>query len=276
MVVLGLTGHGLSRAVIKNLPADYIYMVRAGLMVNGIPDEYFSGIEFADQIASLEADEVIVFVQSCNSGVLSRVNFMNKYAQILANEVSQKRKNIAVITPVNEYLLSPINGFEPILQRTFEKTQDITADVVTYAQFKDALVRTSCEDKHYYPQSEIKNPAAVQASAELNELGTLEGIDPQFYESIDPSLPVFLTHQGIPKFRSGTLALPPKGQPSNDIQVSPETQAYCAKRQAESKSVFDSREQERLYFLNEINSCSKSASRSTCIQQIRERLNPTR
>ncbi|NBX19092.1 MAG: hypothetical protein EBR09_17245, partial [Proteobacteria bacterium] len=252
MLVLGLTGHGLSRAAVTNLPEDYIFMVNAGKLENRIPQEFLTGADLAGLIADLNADEIIVFVQSCNSGVLSQTNFLHEYGKILASEVERRRKNIAVITPVNEYILSPLEGIEPIIKKAFLKIQSQPADLGTYAQFKDALVRGVCEDYNYYPKSAIKSPDAIRAAVQLEQFDTLQGLDPQFFESIDPSLPIVLTKQGTPKFRNGTLAIPPKRPPVRNVALSRETQDFCAKKANEFRTLFEGRETERLEFLKKI------------------------
>lgn len=148
MVALGITGHGISQDTFSQLNEGFVFAVREAKS-SVIPEEYFSGRELAELISSLGAEEVLVFVQSCNSGRLSNVDVMNKYARTLANETARKNTNIAVITPVSELIFSPIEGIEFAYQKAFERLAKENTDVVTYATFKDKFVRAVCEDERF-------------------------------------------------------------------------------------------------------------------------------
>ncbi|MEN9809166.1 MAG: hypothetical protein RLZZ488_733 [Pseudomonadota bacterium] len=268
MIVLGLTGHGASQQAFKEIDSGYVYSISEGNSETKTPPEYLTGNELAELVASLGAEEVLMFVQSCNSGNLSNVEFMNKYARVLANETARKKTNIAVITPVSEVIFSPIYTIENAFQKAFIKAAQSNGDVATYAQFKDAFVRAVCEDPQFYPRSQIKSLEAVQASVELLDMDTLTGIDPQFYESIDPNLPLLLTFKSIPKYKSGTLTFPARSAPSNNVAVSEETRRICAERISSRAKVFTSLEQRRQTNLKELKACNAAANRDKCIADV--------
>lgn len=265
MIVLGLTGHGASQQAFKEIDSGYVYSISHGSSETGTQPEYFTGKELAELVASLGAEEVLMFVQSCYSGNLSNVEFMNKYARILATETARRKTNIAVITPVSEVIFSPIYTIENALQKAFLKAVQGNGDIATYADFKDAFVRAVCEDPEYYPRSQIKSLEAVQASVQLLDLKTLSGIDPQFYESIDPNLPLLLTSTGYPKYETGKLNFPARAAPSNNDAVSEETRKICAERTSSRAKVFSSFELERLANLKAVKACNVAANREKCI-----------
>ncbi|MEY3901447.1 MAG: hypothetical protein RL189_753 [Pseudomonadota bacterium] len=265
MIVLGLTGHGFSQQAFKELNSGYMYTISKGNSETKTPAEYFTGTELAELVASLGAEEVLMFVQSCASGNLSNVEFMNKYARVLATETARKKTNIAVITPVSEVIISLSSTFENALRKAFIKSVQGKNDVATYAEFKDAFVRAVCEDPQYYPRSQIKSLEAVQASVELLDWETLEGIDPQFYESIDPNLPLVLTLKGLPKYQRGQLTFPNRLAPSNNVAVSEQTRKICSDRISSRAKVFTSLEQQRQANLKEVKACNSATDRSKCI-----------
>lgn len=80
MVVIGLTGHGLSKDNFSQSPEGYVFSIAHGKSNSIFPEHYLTGRELAELISALNADEVLMFVQSCNSGSLSNVDFMNKYS----------------------------------------------------------------------------------------------------------------------------------------------------------------------------------------------------
>lgn len=273
MVAFGLTGHGLSQQAFKNSPEGYVFVINQGKSESLIPEEYFSGRELAELIASLGANEVIMFVQSCNSGHLSNVDFMNKYAQVLATDTARRNTNIAVITPVSDVLVSPFYAYENVIRGALEKLFVGEKDVITYADFKDQLVRSACADvSNYYPRSEIKSMSAVQASIELFEMSTLIGIDPQFYESIDPNLPLVLTQRGLSNYRNNELKLPATGRPQKNVPVSSETRNFCANQISKQKELFNAREQSRLENLKVEGICRSHSNKESCITKAREQL----
>lgn len=261
MVVLSLTGHGFSKDVFVQSSAGYVFQVGPG------ESDFFTGSELANQISSLNADEVLVFVQSCNSGSLSNVEFMNKYAEVLSSESARRKLNIAVITPVSSVVFSPLYAIEKTITRAFTALKSDTGDFGTYAQFKDRFVREVCADQNYYPRSQIKNLAAVQAmivddpallskvDPELQSymgVETLGGIDPQFYEYIDPNLPLVLTNSGLTKYLSDKISFPKRLAPSRNVPVSTETQQFCAQQIENKKETFDSLEQIRVKILSDM------------------------
>lgn len=273
MVAIGLTGHGVSRDVFSEVKNGYSFSVKAGRSPSE-PVQDFSGVELAEIISSLGADEVLVFVQSCNSGNLSNTDFMNKYARTLASESARQNTNIAVITPVSEYLLSPTKVIERVYKKAFDRLAKAQTDVVTYATFKDQFVRAVCEEEEFfYPRSEIKSATAVKAAADLYEIETLIGIDPQFYESIDPSLPLFLTNTGLLKYRNGSLKLSSRQPPVSNVPVSAETRQFCASQVAKRARIFARMESDRLLNLELAQPCYSSADKERCLNDVREMRN---
>ena len=258
MVVLSLTGHGFSKDVFVESSAGYVFQVGPG------ESDFFTGSELANQISSLNADEVLVFVQSCNSGSLSNVEFMNKYAEVLSSESARRKLNIAVITPVSSVVFSPLYAIEKSIARAFSALKSDAGDFGTYAQFKDRFVREVCASSEYYPRNQIKNLSAVQAMlvddeakiAKVDEklqsyLGgeTLIGIDPQFYEYIDPNLPLVLTNSGLSKYRDDKILFPERLAPSTNVPVSAETQQFCAQQVQANKQRYDAFEEIRVQIL---------------------------
>lgn len=270
MVALGITGHGFSQDTFSQLSEGFVFAVKQGKS-SIIPEEYFSGRELAEMISSLGAEEVLVFVQSCNSGRLSNVDVMNKYALTLANETARRNTNIAVITPVSEFIFSPTEGIELAYQKAFERLAKENSDVVTYATFKDKFVRAVCEDERYYPRREIKNSAAVKASVDLYDVDTLMGIDPQFYESIDPTLPLLLTNTGISKYRNGSLKLPAKQPPVTHVPISAETRQFCESQIAKRAKTFANWETIREQDLTEAKVCYSKADKEACLKDLRSK-----
>lgn len=258
MVVLSLTGHGFSKDVFVQSSAEYVFQVGPK------ESDFFTGSELANQIAALNADEVLVFVQSCNSGSLSNVEFMNKYAEILSGESARRKLNIAVITPVSSVVFSPLYAIEKSIARAFSALKSDAGDFGTYAQFKDRFVREVCASSEYYPRTQIKNLSAVQAMlvddeakiAKVDEklqsyLGaeTLIGIDPQFYEYIDPNLPLVLTNAGLTKYRNDKIRFPDRLAPSRNVPVTVETQQFCAQQIEANKQRYDAFEEIRVQIL---------------------------
>ena len=258
MIVLSITGHGFSKDVFVNSSSGY------SLQVGPSESDYFTGSELANVISSLKADEVVVFVQSCNSGSLSNLEVMNKYAEVLRAESSRRNLNIAVITPVSSVLFSPLYKIEEKIGRAFSALKSDQGDFGTYAQFKDQLVREVCADASFYPRSQIKNLSAVQAMFidDPTQLGkidpnlqsymgveTLMGIDPQFYEYIDPNLPLVLTDKGLAKYRNNSIEFPMRLAHSSNVPVSSETAQFCVQQSAKNKEKFDSFEQIRVQIL---------------------------
>lgn len=198
---------------------------------------------------------------------------MNKYAQVLATETARRNTNIAVITPVSEVVFSPFHAYENVISGVIDKLFVSEKDVITYADFKDQLVRSTCADEeNYYPRSEIKSMSAVQASIELSDVSTLVGIDPQFYESIDPNLPLVLTQSGLSKYSNNELKLPVKGRPLKNVPVSSETRNFCANQIAKQKEKFNTREQSRLENFKVEGTCRSTLNKESCIKKAFEQL----
>jgi hypothetical protein len=223
-----------------------------------------SGRELAEWIADLGADETLVFVQSCMSGNLQKVEFVSKYAETLANEASRRRTNIAVITPVSQ-LISPLRGIEPLIENSLN---DATAgkDFITYAQFKDALVRRACEHPEYYPSSSIADPTSLGPSLLLGFHELAAGLDPQFFENIRPNLPLMLTQAGLQKWQNKTLAFPPAAPVSNSVPVSEKTQSICLEKRKLMADRFQRDNALRASLKEIFHSCEKEPNPKSCAE----------
>ena len=230
MVVLGLTGHGISRVALPLIDESYVMVIDNRDLEFKNPQSTMSGRELAEWIADLGADETIVFFQSCLSGNLTKLDFVSKYAQTLANEATRRRTSIAVITPVSELIESPLKGIEPLIENSLNDA-GAGGDFITYAQFKDALVRRACEHPAYYPSASIADPTSVGPSLLLGFDDLATGLDPQFFENIRPNLPLMLTPTGLQKWNSKTLPFPPSAPVSQAVPVSERTQKICLDRQ---------------------------------------------
>lgn len=276
MIVLGLTGHGSNPQMSGAAGVNYQFTIFEGDVRTNTPPEFFTGDELADLVASLGVGEVLLFVDSCESGNLSNSSFMNKYASVLAEETARRNVNIAVITPINEVIGIEALVLERSLRKAFERAISSEGDVATYADFKDEFVRAVCEDDHYYPRSQIKNLAAVQASVLLDDDYLFVGIDPQFYEFIDPKLPLLLTQNGLAKYRSGHLTFPLRSVPSKYVPVSDRTRKICSDRIKSRENLYSLAERYRLKNLEEVEACGKASHPKICIESLRERIRDRR
>jgi hypothetical protein len=268
MLVLGLTGHGFGRAALSEYSNDeYIFVVNNEAENYTNPNDVFTGRELVQQIANLEVDEALVFVQSCLSGDFAKVSFLNQYGRHLSQEANRLNVNIAVITPVHELLFSPVNGIEPMIAASFKELHSGTGDFVTYAMFKDALMRRVCESDKFMPRSAFLDASAVGPSAMAGRADLASGIEPQFFESISPNLPLLLTREGVRKFNDRTLVLPPQSAKSRSVPLSKATLEVCERSKQKNKIKFSALENERVRYKNIYLKCQSEKDPETCLEK---------
>lgn len=266
MVVIGLTGHGFSNAMIPQSPDNYVFVLTPSKDWLRSRDNYFTGEELASLVGNLKADETLVFVQSCGSGELVRANFVSEFAQVLAIESTRKKINISVITPVHEFIISPENGIENHIRNAIATlARDDSKNVVTYARFKDQLLRNVCSDDRYYPRNLISSPGAIAGAVQLNRPELIEGLDPQFFENIDPALPLFLTAQGLGKWMNGSLDLSRNQSTVTSVAVSESTLEYCKSRTEQLKGNISAKQRIGSNLKLWLDHCKKSANFDECI-----------
>lgn len=266
MVVIGLTGHGFSSNAVPFTGESFSMVIDKSDRGYQNPQSTMSGRELAEWIGELAADETLVFVQSCLSGNLTKVEFVSKYAQALADEATRRRTNIAVITPVSELITTPFRGIEPLIENSLNDAS-AGGDFITYAHFKDALVRRVCEHPGYYPSSSIADPSAIGPSLLLGYGELATGLDPQFFENIRPNLPLMLTPTGLQKWYSSTLPFPPSAPVSQAVPVSERTQKICLEKQKKNSVRFQNDNAARASLKQIFKSCEKESDFRSCAEQ---------
>lgn len=267
MLVLGLTGHGFGRAALSQYSSEeYIMVVNNAAEDYTNPNDFFTGRELAQQIASLGVDESLVFVQSCLSGDFAKVSLLSQYGKHLSQEANRLKTNIAVITPVHELLFSPINGIEKIIEASFKELQAGSGDVATYAMFKDTLMRRVCESDMFMPRSAFKDASAVAPSAMAGRSDLASGVEPQFFENISPNLPLLLTFTGVKKYQNKSLILPPQAAKSQNVSLSQATLQVCERSKQRSQIKFNALESERVRYKNIYFKCQSEKYPYQCLE----------
>jgi hypothetical protein len=185
----------------------------------------------------------------------------------LSQEANRLNVNIAVITPVHELLFSPVNGIEPMIAASFKELHSGTGDFVTYAMFKDALMRRVCESDKFMPRSAFLDASAVGPSAMAGRADLASGIEPQFFESISPNLPLLLTREGVRKFNDRTLVLPPQSAKSRSVPLSKATLEVCERSKQKNKIKFSALENERVRYKNIYLKCQSEKDPETCLEK---------
>ena len=197
MVVIGLTGHGMTDD--KNV---YSFAL-AG-------DDYISGDEIVDLVQRLGVDETLLLVQSCQSGALPWRHFsakvLSKTLEGVQNLAKKEGLRLAVITPVSQYIDSPVMTWEEILAKSFSAPDaDINGDnIVTFEEWKNVLLQQSYLSGIFAPTI-LFDPQTMQ---EKNISPPDYGIDVQFFDALFPAdSPLLLTGEGIARYATGELKI---------------------------------------------------------------------
>jgi hypothetical protein len=176
MVVLGITGHGISRKTAESfIKNNYEFSVTKGTSKID-PPETFSGQELAELLKSLSvagADEVVVFIQSCHSGALNTdldALGMSKFIESLTSD-GRSGRTFTVITPTSTYYMSPGQIWEEMLAKALETQGE--GDIITYKTIKDRLVKEACSSPFYRPAEAKEGLSSMEQelviSVELKE-----------------------------------------------------------------------------------------------------------
>ena len=211
MVVFGLTGHGMTET--------------SGTFYFQLTDGGLSGKEIVEIISSLGVDETLLVIQSCESGSLVENDFPNNSLFELKTQIEELAEKsgliLSVLTPVSRHILSPFFVWEAeILDPTLTFDNfDIDGDgIVSYQEWKNAVLKTSCLHKDFVP----KEAFARHYPLTLPNVG----IDPQIFDPKMPGqLPLFLTSRGVEQYVSGSLEL--HSYPPDPAQISSDTTNTC-------------------------------------------------
>lgn len=229
MVVLGLTGHGRENG------KTYTFKL------NGTDE--LTGAEIASLVRSLNADETILVMQSCNSGELAHRDIpavfesasLNGFANEAVSAARRSGVRLAVLTPASGKMASPFFTWENILREAARNVTQKAKDFATYADWKNEIQRLSCDTDEFLPPEVFSSNGTTLTYRDLSSDTVPEGrtawpmgIEPQFYESIPASTPLFLSAEGLTKWNDGTLSFPPL--PRALPTIAPEIIQACANR----------------------------------------------
>ncbi|NBW82488.1 hypothetical protein EBR21_12105, partial [bacterium] len=98
-----------------------------------------------------------------------------------------------------------------------------------------------------------------------NRSELIEGLDPQFFENIDPALPLFLTSHGITKWMSGSLQLSRNQSPVTLVPPSQSTLDLCKNRAEQLKGKIIEKQRIGSNLKLWLDHCKKSASFNQCM-----------
>lgn len=189
-LVIALTGHGIYDPETKG----YSFSVSE--------NEKLSGKQLVKVLQRFPVREIVVVVQSCQSGSLVTRN-MESFIAELNEEIRIGRPNqrIAVMTPVNRYINSPLDVWEQILEQSFKKASDRNRDsIVTMDEWRYDILEASIANGRYLPKRLLAK--FVEFFSQTN----MSGVDPQIATHNFPgNTPIFLTRRGVAKLKAGTL-----------------------------------------------------------------------
>lgn len=211
MVFLSWTGHGLT-----NEKGEYSFSLLNGQL---------SGGEIVDIIKSLQVDEVVLLLQSCESGSLIDNHFSAESIAGLRNQIVRLTETLstklAVITPISQYVSSPTHVWEHEVLRPafFDKKADVNNDdIVTYEEWKNYVLQLACQHPLFSPKNIYKQITLRSVP--------FVGVDPQFFDTKLPGqLPFFLTRNGVKKYQENNLPLPIYS--NEPARIYPETTRIC-------------------------------------------------
>lgn len=233
-VVFGLTGHGIT-----DLKGRYSFQISRY--------EKISGEQLMDLVESINAERVILIMQSCQSGTVANslfANFVQEVRSSLENSKLNNKKGVAVITPVARYINSPIYSFEQVLEKSFRKASDVNRnEIVNFEEWTNSLLENSIRHKDYLPFKDVtsdsfikelksKSPEIAKEDDQTVRRYVLRGfngagIAPQIYSRNIPAIsPIFVTPEGASKVARG-------------IELDPARDTGRAERSAKVKRMHD-------------------------------------
>jgi hypothetical protein len=228
-VIVLLTGHGFHSE-------DNVFLFTAA-------DGDFTGAQLAEMIHTLDADETIVILQSCKSGALaSRVvtphaeesSSFDRLADTILATVNSRGRRIAIMTPTNQYVSSPLGLWEyEILGPSLSSEGDLDRNgVITWLEWKDFIRAKACHHPSFAPQVLFERPHAITPAT------LARGIDPQIRErGMGRDLGILLSPDLATRWAQQTLEVPAHGAPLSGF--SPETMEFCENRARLLDTLFD-------------------------------------
>jgi hypothetical protein len=188
-VVVSITGHG-------NVKEGQYVLMLAGEMV--------SGDELASMILRLNADDTLVFMQSCLSGGFVSQDLpeaTHGLAATLRSAFATQGRRLAAVTPVSDVISSPGYKWEAVVAQSLNaEAGDTDHDgILSYEEWRNAVEKAACSSDIYVPKAALSQ---VQYVPKV-------GMDPQFFEfNVSPDLPLVLTAAASDAYNQGTLKLP--------------------------------------------------------------------
>jgi hypothetical protein len=244
MAIILLTGHGTTE---NNIYTYSVVPPAEDAEDTSASESSFTGEEIVDVIEGWGVDETVIIVQSCQSGSLAKGHFAPRFSQQLSKAANKKNIHISVITPVSQYVNSPLETWEEILAKSI-KESTFSGNWITYQDFKDRIMYHSCKHPAYVPYLvDPDRPNVTLSSFEL------VGLDPQFYEHISPNLPMFLTPKGVTEWaNAGDPALPILADAVDEVAITPETLEICNKKKKDlAKYYFATKEDIKAILVDE-------------------------
>ena len=189
-VFLAFTGHGITKdGVYKFLVAP------AAGEKDG--DAFFTGEEMIELLASVGADELVVFFQSCESGTLvdddaadaSESGELGALAQYVKDGIGEGSKKLAIVTPVNAHVLSSTAWID-VLSTAFGAGDPNADGVVRFGELRDQIERAACAHSAFTPKAIYDAPAGTYLSLPTS------GLDPRFFEVGDAASMKLFTANG--------------------------------------------------------------------------------
>lgn len=116
----------------------------------------FTGKEIVGLVKSLNADQVILIMQSCFSGNLTSKYFPAEYKsnEDIESKAAKKNIKLSVMVPVSNLIASSRGKLENILNEIFKNSEevDINKDgVIDYQEWKNAIIKYACQSIDYKP-----------------------------------------------------------------------------------------------------------------------------
>ncbi len=207
-VAISWVGHGLTS--------------KEGEYSLAVQDGEFSGDELVELFSVLGADEFLFFLNSCQSGSLvtthlnadEKINKISRFQKELAigipdsfiakitTQMKRNQTRMSVVVPVSKFINSRIFIWENILEQAFNLSDvDKNKDhIVTYEEWKNAVLLKSCSEETYRPQDIYLNVGKIKPPK--------VGVDPQFFDnSVPGKMPLYLTKTGSELYKQGKLEL---------------------------------------------------------------------
>lgn len=244
MIMITLTGHG---DIVSDQGVEkFLFAFSEGTL---------DGTETVNLIKNLGVDETILVLQSCKSGALVDLfkggddNELWGFAREVEWAARQQNVALSVISPVDRTLFSFERIWDlQILHDTFtDDGFDENGDgVITYEEWKNAILQRSCQSEYYVPRELHGGVARI----------TDMGINPQFFDKTLPGgLPVFLTSKGRSDYLAGSLTLPEYH--AAPAKIFEKTTAVCEAQLKLLDSLYQMREKDLLVSIKSSNGLNK-------------------